>query len=319
MPQYFLKRLIAMIVTMIASTAVVFLMLKVAPGDPATLLLGGHPATAEVLSAIRAKYHLDQSLGSQYFFWLNNLSHGDFGDSIVGRSTVLEQIKPRLVTTLILVSFSSFFMLLFGVVLGIIAAVRKNSFVDRIITTMMLTFTAVPAYVSGLLLAIFFGVYFHLLPTIGDGSEGGITGRLLHSLLPILALTLTSFAMISRVTRSSMIQQLEVESAIGSEMRGLSNRSIVLKYAFRRALIPIVTVSGVQIGYLITSAILIENTFGLNGIGRLLVTSVQQRDFAVVQAITLVLTGIFLLINFLVDIVSVYIDPRLELAKVTNQ
>jgi peptide/nickel transport system permease protein len=319
MPQYFLKRLIATIITMIASTAVVFLMLKMAPGDPATLLLGGHPATSEALSAIRAKYHLDQSLGKQYFLWINNLSHGDFGDSIVGRSTVLAQIQPRLITTLILVSFSSFFMLFFGVILGILAAVRKNSFVDRIITTTMLTFTAVPAYVSGLLLAILFGVYFHLLPTIGDGSEGGITGRLFHSVLPIFALTLTSFAMISRVTRSSMIQQLEVESALGSEMRGLSYRTIVLKYAFRRALIPIVTVSGVQTGYLITSAILIENTFGLNGIGRLLVTSIQQRDFTVVQAITLVLTAIFLLINFIVDIVSVYIDPRLELSKANNQ
>ena len=312
MTRYLVRRVASLVLTLLVSSVLVFGLLWIAPGDPATVLLGGKPATLEALAAIRGKYHLDDPLFVQYFTWLVRVLQGDFGDLIIGRSTVAAQLQPRVLTTVLLVGTAGFVMALLGLVLGIAAAVRRNRTFDKAVTVSTMAFTAIPAYVTGLLLAIVFGVMLNWLPTIGDGSDGGLPKRLLHLVLPATALVLSSVAMISRVTRASMIGQLESESILGGRIRGLKSRTIVFKYALRGALLPIVTVTGVQIGYLIAGAVLVETTFGLNGIGRLLVTSVQNRDFAVVQAITLILTAVFLVINLLVDLSYAAIDPRVR-------
>ena len=312
MSRYIFTRMLAQLVVLLASSIVIFGMLRLAPGDPAVVLLGGHPTKAAIQN-IRQKYELNKPLPVQYVHWLKRVVHGNFGDSISARDTVWNVIKPRLETTLLLTTFAAILMILVGVFLGIISAVFRNGVVDVLATSVSLGFAAVPAYVVGLILIVVFGVYLHWLPTLGGGEVGGFADRLDHLILPTIALALSALGMISRVTRSSMISALESEYVEGARIRGFSERRVVLKHALRSALVPVVTIAGAQVGYLLAGAILIEYTFGLNGIGRLLVLSVQNKDYVVVQAITLIITAAFLIISFVVDLLYGVIDPRVRL------
>jgi peptide/nickel transport system permease protein len=314
MLRYAANRAVAQVLVLLASTVVVFLMLHLAPGDPATVLLGGRPASAATIENLREKYHLGDPLYVQYGTWLSHAVRGDFGTSVSGHDSVMAVVGPRLATTLMLTTYAALLMILIGVPLGILSGVFRNGAVDVGVTFGALTFTAIPAYVMGLVLMLVFGVELGWLPTLGGGDGGGFSGRLEHLTLPAIALALSALAMVSRVTRSSMITALRSEHVEGARIRGLSERRVVLKHALRSGLVPVVTIAGVQTGYLLAGAVLVESTFGINGIGRLLVSSVQGKDFAVVQAIALIITAAFLLINLLVDLLYGVIDPRVRIA-----
>jgi peptide/nickel transport system permease protein len=240
---------------------------------------------------------------------------GNFGESVSARDSVWNVIRPRLETTVLLTTFAAILMVLLGVPIGILSAVFRNGLVDVSATAGSLAFAAIPAYVVGLVLIVVFGVELKWFPTLGGGEAGGFNGRLDHLTLPAIALSLSAFALVSRVTRSSMISALESEHVEGARIRGFSERRVVLKHGLRSALVPVVTIAGVQTGYLLAGAILVEYTFGLNGIGRLLVTSVQNKDYAVVQAIALLITAAFLVISLVVDLLYGIIDPRVRLVR----
>jgi peptide/nickel transport system permease protein len=312
---YVLKRVAVQLLVLLASSVVIFGMLRLAPGDEATVLLGGHPGTPAQLASIRAKYDLNKPLPVQYLKWLSRAVQGDLGDSVSARDTVAHVLSPRLETTLLLTVYASIIMIILGVGLGMLSAVFRNGFVDLASTAGALTFAAVPAYVAGLVLILVFGVQLHWFPTLGGGEGGSFATRLDHLTLPAIALALSAMALISRVTRSAMITALDSEHVEGARIRGFTERRVVFKHALRSALVPVVTISGVQCGYLLAGAILVEYTFGLNGIGSLLVQSVQNKDFAVVQAVALLITVAFLMISLVVDLLYCVIDPRVRLAR----
>jgi len=303
-----------MLVVAFVTTVLVFAMLHLAPGNPAIILLGGRPATPAALHNITARYGLDKPLPVQYGVWLSKALRGDFGESVAARDTVAHVVWPRLGTTFFLTAYAMLIMLAVGIPLGMLSAVFRNGKTDVAATAGALTFASVPSYVVGLALIIIFGVELAWLPTFGGGESGGFAGRLSHLTLPAIALALASMAFISRVTRSAMIKELSSEHVEALRIQGFSERRIVLKHAVRGALIPVVTVSGVMFGYLLAGAILVEYVFAINGIGTLLIESVQGRDFAVVQAITLIVVAEFLILSLVVDLLYGVIDPRVRLS-----
>jgi peptide/nickel transport system permease protein len=239
--------------------------------------------------------------------------HGDFGQSVLGHDTVAHVVLPRLGNTLLLTLFATILMLAIGIPLGIVSGVFRNGIVDNASTFGALTFASVPAYVMGLVLIVIFGVELAWFPTLGSGEGQGFGEHLYHLTLPSIALAFSCLALISRITRSAMISELASEYVDAARLRGFSERRVVLKHAVRGALVPVVTVTGALFGYLLAGAILVEYTFGINGVGSLLVTSVQGNDYAVVQAIALLVTAEFLIISFVVDLLYGVIDPRVRL------
>jgi peptide/nickel transport system permease protein len=313
MLRYAVRRLLALLAVLLASTVLVFVLLHLAPGDPATTLLGGRPATPGALHSLTERYGLDRPLYVQYGKWLGNLAHGDLGESVIGRDSVAHVVAPRMGTTLLLTVYAMAIMLVLGLLIGILSAVFRSGPVDVASTVGALGFASVPAYVTGVVLVVVFGVELAWFPTLGAGDPT-VGSRLSHLTLPAISLALASLALVSRVTRSAMIAELASEHVAAARIRGFRERRIVLKHAVRGALVPVLTVSGVVFGYLLSGAILVEYTFGINGIGSLLVSSVQSKDFAVVQAIALILTAEFLLLSFVVDLIYGVIDPRVKVA-----
>jgi peptide/nickel transport system permease protein len=200
-----------------------------------------------------------------------------------------------------------------GVPLGIISAVFRSGPSDFLASVGTLTFTAIPTYVTGVVMAVVFGVELAWFPPLGGGGTGSFLTRLDHLTLPAVALGLSSLALASRITRSAVIGELEKPHVTGARARGFSGPRVVAKHAVRGAMVPVVTIVGAQIGYLLGGAVVIEYAFGLNGLGTLLVSSVQGKDYAVVQAIALFITAEFLLISLVVDLLYGVIDPRVRL------
>jgi peptide/nickel transport system permease protein len=307
-------RLLTTVAVLLASTIIVFVLLHIGPGDPATLLNGGHPPNAQTLKFFDARYGLDKPLPVQYLIWLWHLLHGDFGTSIAAHSSVSSVLSPRIGLTLLLTAYAVVLMVVFGVTLGVLSGVVRNGPFDLFSTLGSLTFTALPSYVTGVVLAVLFGVDLAWFPAEGGGNTGSLAVRLDHLTLPAIALALSSLALVSRITRSAVIGEMESEHVFGARVRGFSGRRVVVKHALRGSMIPVVTIVGAQIGYLLSGAIVIEYAFGLNGLGTLLVQSVQGKDYAVVQAIALLVTTEFLLISLVVDLLYGVIDPRVRLA-----
>ncbi len=223
-------------------------------------------------------------------------------------------LAPRIGVTLLLTGYAVLLMVIFGVAIGVLSGVVRNGPFDLAATLGSLTFTAIPTYVTGVVLAVLFGVDLAWFPAEGGGDTGSVFTRLDHLTLPAIALALSSLALVSRITRSAVIGELESDHVFGARVRGFSRRRVVVKHALRGSMIPVVTIIGAQIGYLLSGAIVIEYAFGLNGLGTLLVESVQGKDYAVVQAIALLVTAEFLFISLIVDLLYGVIDPRVRLA-----
>jgi len=310
MIRYLAQRLMTMVLVLAASSVIVFGFLHLAPGDPAQILLAGRPVTEAALEAVRTKYALDQPLIVQYGKWASRIARGDLGDSIRERNTVAKIVQPRFVLTLILTAYAAMIMLAVGLPVGILSAIYRSGMADLAASIGALVLASVPSYVSAVVLIVVFAVSLNWFPALGAGS-GGID-TLYHLTMPAIALALSGLAIISRITRLSMIEALSTEYVETARIRGFSTLRIVIKHALRSALIPVITVSGVVVGYLLSGAVLVEYAFGLNGLGALLVGSVQGRDYAVVQAIALLFTAEFLVINLVVDLLYAVIDPRVR-------
>jgi peptide/nickel transport system permease protein len=310
MSRYLLRQLLGMIVLLLVTSFVIYASLFLAPGSPDALLFGAHTVSPALRAAVNRQYHLNDPFLQQYWYWLVNVLHGNFGTSITYRTPVALRLSAAAPVTAFLVIYSAILIIVSGVALGVLSALRPGK-LDTLIMTATNIGTAVPTFVAGLILLAIFGVKLNWFPVYGAGA--GFFDRLRHLTLPAVALAFWAVAYLTRVTRTSMREELQGDPVMTARSRGLSRRVVVQRHAFRNALIPIVTVAGLQVAGLIAGTVIVEQVFGLNGLGELLLTSVQDKDFATVQAVSLILVAAFIVVNTLVDITYTMLDPRIRL------
>ena len=303
-------RLLGLVPLMLLITTIVFFMVRMVPGDPAKLMVGGQRISQQNLENIRKAYRLDRPVLEQYGLWLQDLSHGNLGRSYRQRTEVRTLIVDRLPVTTKLAGFSFLISLLIAVPLGIVAAVKRNTWIDVGATVFALVGASSPVFFTAILLILIFSFRLGWLPSIGAGDGGWDT--FVHLLLPSLTLGISLAAITTRITRSAMIEALTQDYIETARAKGLSSRSVVMKHALRNALVPIVTVAGLQFGFLIVGAVLVEQVFGLGGLGSLLIQAVQVRDYPVVQGATIFIAAVFIVLNLIVDILYGVIDPRVR-------
>jgi peptide/nickel transport system permease protein len=310
MARLILTRLVTLIPVMFLVTSIVFFMVRFVPGDPARIMVGGQRISEQNLANIRTAYRLDQPLLTQYRLWVGDLLHGNLGRSYRQRTDVTTLILERLPLTIKLSGFSFVLALLIAVPLGVLAAVHRNTWIDVGATIFAVLVASSPVFFTGILLILVFSYRFGWLPALGAG-EGGLD-TIKHLFLPALTLGISLAAITTRITRSSMVEALTQDYIETARAKGLSAQTVILKHAFRNALIPIVTVFGLLFGFLIVGTVLVEHTFGLGGLGSLLIDAVQVRDYPVVQGATVFIAGLFIVINLLVDVLYAIIDPRVR-------
>jgi len=288
-----------------------FLVKAAIPSDAVGMMFAGQlteTESAEAAAIIRAKFHLDQPPLVQFYYYVSDILHGDLGVSIRTRARVIDEIGYRYINTMKLAFGSLMIGILLGVSMGIISAYYKDSFLDIATMTVSLFGLSLPAFFFGILLILLFCVQLRWLPVIAGGGWKGIV-------LPAANLGLILSASIARITRSSMLEVLDQDYIRTARAKGLNERLVVFKHALKNALLPVVTIIGLQIGNLLGGAFIIENVFGWHGIGELGVKAIQWRDFTITQGIILISAATYVVINLIVDILYQFIDPRVKLAK----
>ncbi|MET9923014.1 ABC transporter permease [Streptomyces sp. NPDC006435] len=311
MARFITGRLLGLVAVLFVTSLVVFGSVHLAPGDPVSFLLHGRPATPEAVEALRAQYHLDDPLPAQYAKWLGSALQGDFGRSAQYHQDVSSLIGSRMSGTLLLIGYAAVLVALLGVAAGIGAALRPGPF-DRGVLIGTGVATATPAFVTAIVLVSFFSVRLGWFPGPG-GTSSGLSERLYHLTLPAFALALSFAGLLARVTRSAMLDELGREHVEVARARGVAGRTVVRRHVLRNALGPVVTVGGTMLAGLLISTSIVETAFDVPGLGSLLVQSVTAKDFAVVQAITLLSVAAFAVVNLVVDLLVPLIDPRLSL------
>jgi len=309
--RFTLRRLLGLVLILTAISFAVFALLYLAPGSTERALLGTRPATPETIAALRHEYHLDRPFLDQYGIWLGNAVRLDLGRSAETAVPVAQAIRQRFGLTLFLGLYSFVLIVVAGLALGAIAAFRRRTTIDRGIVAASTVGVSVPAFASGVFLLYLFAVAVPILPAFGAGS--GFGSRLSHLTLPAVALALTATALMIRITRAAVATALEQDYILFARARGLSRRRILFGYAFRNALIPVITASGILLTVVLTGAVLVEEVFALPGLGSMLVDAVNAKDIPVVQGITLLFAALIVLINFVVDVLYVAVDPRITL------
>lgn len=292
-----------MIPVIIGVSIISFSIMHLIPGDPARII-AGEGATKEDIDAIRNKYGLDKPLIEQYFRFMRGILTNDLR-SIKTERPILKEISPRFLNTIQLALVSIIISSMIGISLGIVSAVKRNTWVDSFAMFFSLIGVSMPIFWLGILLIIIFAVTLGWLPS---GGKGGIQ----HIILPAITLGLATSAIIARMTRASMLEVLNQDYVRTAKAFGLSKRKVVYKYVLRNALIPIVTVIGLQFGYLLGGAVLTESVFGWPGLGRYVVDSIFNRDYIAVQVGIMVIAMSFVLVNLFVDILYALVDPRLR-------
>ncbi|EIU6428015.1 glutathione ABC transporter permease GsiC [Salmonella enterica] len=304
MLNYVLKRLLGLIPTLLIVAVLVFLFVHLLPGDPARLIAGPE-ADAQVIALVRQQLGLDQPLHVQFWHYITHVLQGDFGTSMVSRRPVSEEIASRFLPTLWLTITSMIWAVLFGMAIGIAAAVWRNRWPDRVGMTLAVTGISFPAFALGMLLMQIFSVDLGWLPTVGADSWQ-------HYILPSLTLGAAVASVMARFTRSSFVDVLSEDYMRTARAKGVSETWVVLKHGLRNAMIPVVTMMGQQFGFLLGGSIVVEKVFNWPGLGRLLVDSVDMRDYPVIQAEVLLFSLEFILINLVVDVLYAAINPAIR-------
>jgi peptide/nickel transport system permease protein len=309
---YILRRLVALVLTLLAAALVIFVVLEILPGDPAAVTLGLN-AAPEALAALRTEMGLDKPAVLRFFIWLSGLATGDLGQSYTYRVPVLQLITERMAVTLPLALMAMALAAAIGIPLGMLAASRHGRLVDAGVMVFAQAGLAIPNFWFGLLLVLVFAVGLGWLPAGGfPGWQAGFGVSLKALLMPALALALPQAAIIARVTRSSMLDTLQEDFVRTARAKGLSEGTTMRRHALRNALIPVVTILGLQFSVLIAGAIIIENVFALPGLGRLVFQAIAQHDLIVVKDLVMLFAGLAILINFAVELLYGLIDPRLR-------
>lgn len=332
MGRYTVRRALTVIPVLLGVSVLVFSFIHLIPGDPALTMLGER-ATPEKVAEVRRQLGLDRPIYEQYLIYLAKLLRGDLGTSIVRGDPVLTDLLRRFPATVELASAAISLALLLGVPIGIISAVWRNSFVDSVSRIWALTGVSMPIFWLGLMLAWFFGVELRWLPTgfrldaatsfepwtnfvildaLLHGNWAVLWDALRHLLLPAVALATIPLAVIARMTRASMLEVLSQEYIRTAEAKGLPQAAVILRHALRNALLPVLTVVGLQVGHLLAGAILTETIFSWPGIGLWVYESIESRDYAIVQGASLFIAVIFVLVNAVTDLLYAAADPRIK-------
>jgi peptide/nickel transport system permease protein len=310
MLRFVARRLAMLVLTLLVASFAIYASLSIAPGDPLSVLTGGRSLPPEAMAVLRARYHLNEALPAQYWHWLTSALQGDLGTSIALRESVNRLISERAAVTLELVLYASILILLFGIGSGIVAGLRRGA-LDTTVIAGTTVFAAIPSFVAAIVLISVFAVKLGWFPALGPGT--GVADRLWHLTLPAIALALSALAIVARVTRVSVREEMGREHVQTAVSRGIPNRVVVRRHVLRNAAIPITTVSGITIASLIALSAVVERAFSLDGLGSSLVNAAASKDFAVVQGISLILVAAFVITNTFVDLLYALLDPRVAL------
>lgn len=310
--RYFTGRLISLILTTLAASVIVFLLMQVLPGDPAAVMLGIN-AQPDTLAALHKQLGLDGPLVLRYFSWIGGFFSGDFGVSYTYSVPISELIRPRIMVTLPLAVMAMILSVVIAIPLGVIAASKRGKAADVVGMGVAQIGVAIPNFWLGLLLILFFALYLGWFPASGfAGWENGLWAGTRSLILPAVALALPLAAILARVTRSAVIETLSEDFVRTARAKGLSRQAALWKHATPNALIPVVTILGLQFSFLLAGTIIIENVFNLPGLGRLIFQSIAQRDLVTVQSLVTLLAASVIAVNFVVDMAYGFLDPRLS-------
>lgn len=304
MLNYFLKRLLGLIPTLLIVAVLVFLFVHLLPGDPARLM-AGQDADASIVALVRQDLGLDKPLYQQFLTFFGNALTGDFGHSMVSKRPVIDEISSRFMPTFWLTLTSMVWSVIFGLVIGVVSAVWRNRWPDRLGMALAVSGISFPAFALGMLLMQVFSVQLGWLPTVGADSWQ-------HYILPSVTLGAAVAAIMARFTRASFVEVMQEDYMRTARAKGVHEGMVVIKHGLRNAMIPVVTMMGLQFGFLLGGSIVVEKVFNWPGLGRLLVDSVEMRDYPVIQAEVLLFSLEFILINLLVDMLYAVINPSIR-------
>lgn len=324
MATYITQRVLQTLIVLLGVLLLTFTLIHLIPGDPALIILGTD-STPEELERLRGLLELDQPLPVQFVNYLTRVVRGDFGDSIFQNEPVMQLILERLPATIELTFAALFFATLLGGALGILSALKPYSWFDAGASVLALAGVAMPVFWLGMLAILLFSLELGWLPSFGRGDGllpsiaelfrtgdiSSLVDSIRHLILPATVLGAFSMAIISRLTRSSMLEVLNLDYVRTARAKGLSEKTVIMRHAFRNALIPIVTVLGLQMGVLLGGAVITETIFAWPGIGRLIINAISQRDYPLVQGLVFVVAFMVTLINLFVDLLYVWLNPRI--------
>jgi peptide/nickel transport system permease protein len=331
---YLARRTLSLLPVLIGISVVVFLLLRLTPGDPATIMLGER-ATPEKVAVLREQLGLNRPLWEQYAEFLGKIVRGDLGRSIISNNSVADELGNRLPATVELVFFSMIWGLVIGIPMGVIAALKRNTFIDIASMVVALLGVSIPIFWLGLMMIYLFGVWlkwlppsgqidltipfqhgtnFYLIDAIASGNGEAVSSVLRHLIMPSLVLATVTVPILARLTRSAMLEVLNQDYIRTARSKGLAEHLVIIRHALRNALLPVVTVIGIQIGGLLGGAILTETIFSWPGMGLWMYQAILNRDYPIVQAGVLVAAAIFVLTNLLVDLSYGILDPRIQVS-----
>ena len=305
---FVLRRLGALVITLVVASALIYGAMHLAPGGPLALLTGGHTLSRQAIASLKEQYHLNDSLPVGYVRWLTGVLHGNLGESIAQRQPVSGLIGASWHTTALLVIYAFVLITVFGIGSGLVAGLRTGAIGSTVMFGWTLAF-AVPPFIAAVGLVSLFAVTLGWFPILGSGS--GLFDQLYHLTLPAVALALSVTAYVARITRTSVREETTKDHVQTARSRGLPSSIVVRRHILRNAFIPIATAGALTLASLLAGSVVVEYAFQLNGLGSLLINSVEQKDFAVVQAVSLIFVTVFVVGNTLVDLLYVRLDPRI--------
>lgn len=332
MARYIVKRLLMLIPVLLGVSIIVFIIMHVLAPDPTSIILGQH-ATAEQAENLRIQLGLNKPLHIQYFDFLKGILHGDLGSSLITKTPIITEVMSRFPATLELAIFAIIFASVFGILIGVISAIKQNSIIDYIGTIISLLGVSMPIFWLGLMMIILFSVKlgwlpaagrvqiglepesitgFYILDSIITGNMASLKSSISHLILPGIALASYSMAIIARMTRSTMLEVIRQDYIRTARAKGIIERKVILSHALRNAMIPIITVIGLQLGSLLGGAVLTEAVFSWPGVGSYIIDAILKSDYPVVQGAVMLLAVVFVLVNLIVDIIYTQLDPRIK-------
>ena len=315
MRRYILKRLLLMIPTLMGVAVLVFFLLRVLPGDIVELKYAGSGSYApkEALARERAQLGLDQPIWKQFITWIVGIPRLDFGTSMWTGQPITHEIAIRLELSIELALMATFVAIIISVPLGTIAAVRQDTWVDYVVRIFSIAGLAIPSFWLGIIIILAFVIYFHWLPPLTFTSFWvDPKANLLQLIWPALAVGYRYSAVATRMTRSTVLEVLREDYIRTARAKGLWERAVLIRHALKNALLPVITVIGLEFAFLIGGLVVTEQVFNLNGIGKLFVEAISQRDYTMVQSLVLLTSFVFIFVNFLIDLVNAFLDPRIR-------